>query len=270
MRLSDYIQELEGLGRLWFTKSEASARLDCTKDALKQAIYILIQKGRLAPIRGDFVLIVPFSYKTWGILPANYFIEPLMKYLGLPYYISTLSAAQYYGAAHQKPQQFQVVTNHSIKNLIYARINIRFLQSNKIALVPTQRVQTATGYALVSTPEATAFDLCKYYKASGYWNNIATVILELLEAIDIDKLCKLANNGIFDTSVIQRLGFVLAHPDVNGATAAEKLYKTVSPKSFRWVPLNPQQKYIAELGPWKKDDKWKILINEEIDTDIDH
>lgn len=269
MRLIDYVQEREEWGKLWFTKTEAMDRIGCSKDALKQSIYTLTQKKRLAPIRGDFVLIIPFNYKSWGIIPADWFIDPLMKYLELPYYISTLSAAQHHGAAHQKPQQFQVVTNQGLRDIQYERIVVRFLQSNKTVRVPTQRMQVQTGYAIVATPEATAFDLCKYYEASGYWNNIGTVLLELLEEVDSKKLCELAISGIYDTSIIQRLGYVLSHPDVRGgAVVAEELYKVVKSNNFRWVPLTPKQKYIEELGPWQKDNTWKILINDDIETDI--
>lgn len=245
------------------------AQVGCTISALQQSIYDLTKKKRLAPIRGEFVLIIPFDYESWGIVPANWFIDPFMKYLDLPYYVSTLSAAQHHGASHQKPQQFQVVTNQYLRDIRYERIKIHFLQNNKATRVPTQRMQVKTGYAMVSTPEATAFDLCKFYEASGYWNNIGTILLELLEEIDSKKLCEIAISGVYDTSVIQRLGHVLSHPDVKGGESiAKELYNVVKPKNFRWVQLTPKQKYIEELGPWQKDDTWKIIITDDIETDI--
>lgn len=269
MRLIDYIQEREQWGKLWFSKTEALEHLGCSKISLKQSITSLTQKKRLAPIRGDFVVIVPLNYKSWGITPADWFIDPLMKSLELPYYISTLTAGQYHGAAHQKPQQFQVVTNQYLRDIRYERIKIRFLQNNKATRVPTQRIQVQTGYAILATPEATAFDLCKFYAASGYWSNIGTVLLELLEEVDSRKLCEIAMSGVYDTSVIQRLGHVLSHPDVRGgASIAKELYKVIKPKSFRWIQLTPKQKYIEELGPWQKDDTWKIIITDDIETDI--
>lgn len=268
MRLVDYIQEIEESGELWFDKADALSRLGCSKDSLKQSIYALVKKKRLAPIRGNFVVIIPYTYKSWGIIPANHFVDPLMKSLELPYYVSTLSAAQYHGAAHQKPQQFQVVTDQYVRDIKYERIHIRFLQNNRVASIPTERKQVRTGYIQVSTPEATALDVCKFYSASGYWNNVATVLIELLEEVDTKKLCDLVQMNIYHTTVIQRLGYVLSHPRVNEIAVAEAVYKSIDPKHFRWVPLTPRQKYIEELGPWGRDPTWKILINDDVDPDV--
>jgi len=132
MRLIDYIEKQEENGKLWFSKMDALQQLGCTKTALSQSIHYLIQKKRLARIKENFILIVPLNYKNWGIIPADWFIDPFMKSLSLPYYISTLSAAEYYGAAHQKPMQFQVVTNQYLRDIKYGRIHIRFIQNNKI------------------------------------------------------------------------------------------------------------------------------------------
>jgi len=266
MRLIDYIEKQEEMGKLWFTRMDAQQKLGCTKSALTQSIHYLTQKKRLTRIRGDFVLIIPLNYKSWGITPADWFIDPLMKSLGLPYYISTLTAAEYHGAAHQKPMQFQVVTDRYLRDIKHGRIHIHFIQNNQISEIPTQRIQVQTGYALISTPEATAFDLCKYYTVSGYWSNIATVLLELLESIDINKLCQIATSGIYDMPIIQRLGFTLSHPDVGGKATAAKLYRKVNSKNFRWTPLSPRQSLTEEET--LKDDKWKILINEDIEVDV--
>jgi hypothetical protein len=268
MHLIDYIEKCQKMGKLWFTKSAAIDELGCTAGALQQSVYDLVCKKRLATIRGDFILIIPFEYESWGIVPADWFIDPLMQHLKLPYYISALSAGEYHGASHQKPMQFQVVTNKYLRDIKYGRIHIRFLQNNRAIQMPTQRIQVQTGYAVLATPETMAFDLCKFYVASGYWSNIATVLLELLEVVDPKKLCEIAASKIYNTSVLQRLGFMLSHPDVKGSAVADTLYASVNPKSFRWVPLTPRQKYIEDLGLWEKNDKWKILINEDIESDI--
>jgi len=48
-----------------------------------------------------------------GCLPANQFIPLLMDYLKEPYYAGMLTAAEHYGAAHQRPQAFQVLLQHA-------------------------------------------------------------------------------------------------------------------------------------------------------------
>lgn len=268
MRLGEYIDELQTTGKLWFTKDQVLEELGCSKIALKRSLDRLAAKKLIVIIRSKFVLVVPPEYRDWGIVPADWFIDPLMQAFNLPYYIALLSAGQRYGAAHQKPMQFQVMTNQHLRPIKHGRIHIRFVEYSKMTRVPTQRIMVKTGYAMVSTPEATAIDLCKDYKASGYWSNIATVMAELLESMDSSKLCQLATSGIYDTPVIQRLGYVLSHPDVEGAAIADDLYNALKNKNYRWAPLNPHQKFVEELGPWKKDYKWKIIVNEYIEADV--
>jgi len=51
---------------------------------------------------------IPSEYSTWGVVPALDFIDQLMKHLGRSYCVGLLSAAEIHGAAHQRPQVFQV------------------------------------------------------------------------------------------------------------------------------------------------------------------
>jgi hypothetical protein len=68
-----------------------------------------------------FHVIVPPEYRSLGCLPPEQFAPALMETLGMPYYAGLLSAAQFHGAAHQRPQVFQVVVEsitHSIRRRI--------------------------------------------------------------------------------------------------------------------------------------------------------
>lgn len=82
-----------------------------------------------------------------------------MKYFNQPYYVSYLSAAQLYGAAHQKPQRFQVVTLKNRRPIRCGRIYIEFIANKDIHHMPTKTMNTYTGQMLVATPEVTAADL---------------------------------------------------------------------------------------------------------------
>jgi len=264
MRLGQYVDDLQMRGRLWFTKAEAMNAIGCTQSALKQALIKLTAKKRIAILKSNFILIVPLEYKRLGIVPADWFIDPLMKHLDIPYYIGVLSAAQLQGAAHQKPMQFQVVAGHDLRDVKFEQIHIRFIYSEKIERIPTQKIQVHTGYAVTSTPEVTAFDLCKYYKAAGYWNNVATVLSELREVIDPKKLTDLANTQIYDLPIIQRLGYLLSLPEVGGANLTQELAKIVQRKNARWERLYPRN----GISGATQDPIWRIHVNIEVEIDI--
>ncbi len=263
MKLSEYAKELQKKGRLWFTKERALADLGCTKEAFRQAMDKLKAKKRLVVIRRKLVLIIPYEYESWGIIPATWFVDPLMKLLDIPYYIGLLSAGEFHGAAHQKPMQLQVVVGHVIKDIKHERVHIRFLYSENMSRNPTMRKQVHTGYAIVATPETTALDLCKYYKASGYWSNVATVLAELKEVIDPKKLIELAISNIYDLPTIQRLGYLLSLPEVDAGELASELAKFIQSSNVRWVHLQPGRE--DKSAP--RDSIWHVIINTEVEVD---
>src|SRR5438045_1799631 len=100
----DFIQQLAASGRYTFTTADANAAMGQTLAAVKLALNRLRRKGDIAsPMRG-FWVIVPPEYRRLGCLPAEQFIPSLMAHLQLPYYAALLSAAQFHGAAHHRPQ----------------------------------------------------------------------------------------------------------------------------------------------------------------------
>ena len=57
------------------------------------------------PRRG-FYLIVDPGHRELGALPATAWIDDLMRFHGVPYYVGLLTAAALHGAAHQQPMAF--------------------------------------------------------------------------------------------------------------------------------------------------------------------
>jgi predicted transcriptional regulator of viral defense system len=79
-----------------------------------------------------------------------------------PYYVGLLSAAAIHGAAHQQPQEFQVLTARSLRPIEAVRFGVRFFVNRRIQGTATMPIKTETGTMLVSTPAATAIDLVRY------------------------------------------------------------------------------------------------------------
>ena len=104
----EYISGLAASGRHYFTSGEARSALGIWAAAAKLALNRLAeQKAIASPARGFYVIIPP-EYQSLGCLPADQFIPALMRHLNIAYYAGLLSAAQYHGAAHYRPQEFQV------------------------------------------------------------------------------------------------------------------------------------------------------------------
>ena len=113
---ADLADELIAHGRHFATLEELAALLTVPKQQVPAIMQRLRVKRRFfSPTRGVYVPIPP-EYRSWGAVPASHFIDPLMNHLGHPYYVGYLSAAEVYGAAHRRPQVFQVVSDVQVRS----------------------------------------------------------------------------------------------------------------------------------------------------------
>src|SRR2546426_1083903 len=101
IRARNYIESLLGRGRRTFTRAEAEGALNSSATGTYQALRRLQKNGWLAMPRRGFYLIVDPEHRHLGALPATSWIDDLMRFHDVPYYVGLLSAAALYGAAHQ-------------------------------------------------------------------------------------------------------------------------------------------------------------------------
>lgn len=248
-------------GRYTFTLEEAVRALKVSNIAARAALRRLKDKKLIAtPARGFYVIVTP-EYERLGCLPADQFISELMKYFGAPYYVGILSAAELHGAAHQKPQEFQVITSRNRKLITCGRVTVRFIARKLIDKVTTVSLKTPRGFIQVSTPEATAFDLLLYPEYSGGLSNIATVLSELSEKMDAKKL-RQAVIAVPNISSVQRIGFLFDRV-LKKERFAESLESVVRQKGKATIPLVAA----GARGGVKIDHKWNIFVNEKIEPE---
>jgi len=148
------------------------------------------QRRVFSPTRGLYVVIPP-EYRSWGAVPADWFIDDFMRHLGRRYYVALLSAAAYHGAAHQAPQVFQVMADGRVLDRAIGRVRMAFYSSEHIADTPTEMVTVHTGQVPVSSREATVVDLVRESRAGGGISNVATILAEIGE-LDGSALATLA------------------------------------------------------------------------------
>ena len=108
--LDSFIDEQRANGKYSFTTENLHDQLDVSENALKKSLQRLKRQGDIVMIRRGFYVIVPPEYKAKGIIPTGLYINDLMKFLNRNYYVGLLNAAAYYGAAHQQPQNYSVIT----------------------------------------------------------------------------------------------------------------------------------------------------------------
>lgn len=255
-----YVIGLTVSGRYDFASREAQAALGVSAAAAKLALNRLAKQKLIAsPARGFYVILPP-EYRSLGCLPADQFIPALMKRLNLSYYAGLLSAAQYHGAAHQRPQEFQVFLASNRRPIQCGAVRVVFMARKRIRDVPVQPFNTPRGTLLVSTPEATALDLVGYAGHAGGLNQVATVLSELAERIDPEKLAAAARTA--PVAWAQRLGYLLEHLGFAAKVPALKEYvRQHAKQSTLLLPQAPQKHSHRNKG-------WKLYVNAKVEAEL--
>jgi len=259
--LPSLVDTLQAEGRYTFSRTEAMAALKVNSLGLKKAVMRLAVKKRIVVPKRGFYVIVPLEYKSAGSPPPSWFIDDLMRHLGRPYYVGVLSAAGLHGAAHQQPQEFQIVTDVALRPIVAGRSRIRFLGKRHHVRTFMAELKTETGTMRVSTPEATAIDLLRYVTAAGGLGNVATVLTELAERIDPGRLAEAAKlDGEF--AYAQRLGYLFGV--IGAGERADELVKLVAERKPRITPLRPGR----SQRECPVDSRWNVAVNEGIEADL--
>lgn len=235
-----------------------------SEQILKNELSRLCSNKMIANVYRSFYVIIPVHYVLRGSVPATYYIDQLMAYLNKPYYICMLSAAELLGAAHQRPQQFSVMTVFPKRRVVSNRnVTIDWFYRKNFPEEGLITKNTETGTICISNPLLTAADLVQYQQHVGGLSRVATILEELVEHIDIKSqippLAKYVKKVVW-----QRLGYLLENV-VGEKELADDLYGQLRslPGTIMYMPLSTS----VNDSNLVRDSRWKININVQIETD---
>ena len=235
-----------------------------SEQILQNELYRLCSNKTIASVYRGFYVIIPVQYVLRGSVPATYYIDQLMAYLSKPYYVCMLSAAELLGAAHQRPQQFSVMTTFPKRRVVSTRnVIIDWFYREGLQEDALITKNTETGTIRISNPLLTAADLVQYQQHVGGLSLVATILEELSEQINIKS--QFASLASFVKKVTwQRLGYILEHV-VEENELADELYEQIRnlPGSLMYMPLSTS----AEDNTSERNSRWKININVQIGKD---
>ena len=248
-----FVEDLLRQGRYTFTPREAEKALTRSPSATYMALHRMVKAGKLVMPRSGFYVIVDPQHRAAGTLPPEWFISDLMKHLGQNYYVGLLSAAQLHGAAHHRPQVFQVIIpKRRLRSIRAGNVRIRFFGKGPFDNSQVSSIKTPTGLMQASSPETTAWDLVRYWKAAGGLDNVLTVLSELTEKLDRQEL-RHAIEAHDEPIVAQRLGYLLDR--LNRSDLTEGFDRFISDAPLR--ALDPG----ASTRKAPKSEKWHLLVN---------
>ena len=265
--IRDWIDDLPKKGKITFSKEEIEKEFPNLKqNNIQMTLYRLVRKKKIQSVWRGFWVVVPVEYGLKGIVDPIEYVAQLMDYLSQYYYIGLLSAAAIHGASHQQPMELMLITkSRHLKDRKKSDTKINFTTKKEIPQQYIQQITARSGYIPVSSPELTAIDLLSYNRNVGGINRVATVLNELAEVLDFNRVSASFFQNIHIAD-IQRLGYLLE--TLGFSEIAEMLHQKAFEANlkFRRYPICIKRKP-KNLSDCAVNEKWKIIINEEIDID---
>lgn len=259
---NDFLHQLRSNGRYAFTLEDLSNEIPKSAKNIRKDIDRHRDKGDIINICRGFYTIVPDEYKNMGVIPVDFYIDELMKFLTKKYYVALFSAAMFHGAAHQQPQEFFIVSQSpKPRKIIEDDFHINFSEKKKFPVFGVEDKKTETGYFKISNKELTYMDLIYYEHTMGGFNRIITILQELAEDINVYRMKDVLKND-FPQAVIQRAAYIADNILQNNKLTNVFEHKLAKSK-LKWVQL----KSLADKNG-AKDQKWKVIINTQIEGDI--
>lgn len=259
LRSRDLIDDWAARGLYNFTSSDFRFALGVSEPAARQALSRLLAKKKIASVARGFYVIVPPEYRPIGCLPADQFVPALMDQREIPYYAGLLTAAQYHGSAHHRPQEFHVMLERNRPAILRGSVRVTFAARKNLNNVPVESFNNPRGTILVSSVEATAVDLVGYMQRSGGLDRVAGTLLELADAIDPVRLVEASRSASVLWS--QRLGYLLEYVGAGHKTSLLKKY--VSQHARNSTKLVPS----ADALNAPRSKSWRLFVNAHIDIE---
>ena len=249
-----FIEARMGLGRSAFSLEELSRESGLSAIAAK--FQVLRLRGKVVRVtpRQPFFLIVSPEHRGMGAPPVNWWVQDYFDWLGRPYYLALQSAASCYGSNPQALQVTQVMTDRPRRPIHVGRIQVRFFVKRGIERTPTQQPVGAVAPLLVSTPEATAYDLIRYATSIGGIERAAETIRPLLSLLNPREL-KRVLDAENESAIAQRLGFVI---EASGNKPLAKTVRDWLSNELTPVTLSPTRSKRDSLPLVKR---WQVLNN---------
>lgn len=263
MSLEQWIKNREMRGSVTFSIEDVyTAFPNKSQKTIQNELNRSVTHGRIVSVYRGFYVVIPVEYQLKRLIPPTYYINALMPYVGKPYYLCLLTAGAFYGAAHQRPMITQVMTVAPRVKVSKKNPDIQWVYRAEIPNSLLHRVNNQIGQLCVSSPELTAVDLVQYAHHVGGYQRAATVLSELMESVDMQKMKEVMPYTTIAT--IQRLGYILEFV-LEETEKAEQLFVILKNHTPKYKTICMSTTHAP--GKNSKSNRWHVNMNIDIEID---
>jgi hypothetical protein len=254
--LSSFLEDIQSKGRLSFSEAELPQLR--SEKAVVQALVRQQAMGKVRRIlrKPAFFVIVPPEFRQQGVPPIDWWLDDLMKHLGVPYYVGLLTAAQWHGSSHFPVMETQVVVPTNRDPITAERTVIRFFASAHVQETPVETRTNMWASVRVGTPAATLVDLAEHRHFGA--DRLVMVTNDLLSKLTAADITAALNAGAH-IQTAQRLGFLLER--AHAPALADTVEQWIGRKRARTIGLDPSAPLTSHVAR-----RWKVSINTNLEA----
>lgn len=260
VRPADLVDWLVAHGIAVITSEECAYLIGVPRNEVPQRLVRLRAQGKLVSLARGLWAVVPAEVRMAGAPEPMRYVDALMSYYGCGYCVGWLTAAALRGASHQAPQVFQVATERQLKDRIIGRSSLEFHKRSYVTHVMANRVSLSSGTAIVASAGTTMLMASADLMMCGGIDNVATIVIELVEQNDGYLSEVTTDMHLFPESAVCRLGWILDH--VVGVDNLEVL-SDFCRDTGEPTMLSP---YGSRSG--RIDKTWNVIENRNVEADV--
>jgi hypothetical protein len=262
MSVEKFIDDLLSRSIYSFSLAELTVAVAKTSIAIKRELIRLVRAKRVVSLRRGFYIIMPPTYRRFGMLPIRLYVDNLFKHLDRPYYVGFYSASQIHGAGHQKVMSDFVMSNKPLRDIKIPEARINFFSTTIWPQANLLDRKSEAGKYTISDPVLTAVDLINAQNKMGGLNRLLANIAELSEEMTTNQLSELLD-WYPNKSTLQRFGFLLdevgGDPSITDLLQLHLMEGTLNPRLL--VPN------LLEHATYQSN-RWRIDQNIKLDIDL--
>ena len=266
--LADYLLER---GERFVTSERCAELLRVKPENVSRSLAPARHANQMVSVTNRAWVPVPPAWRRMhGAPPVHDYLDAMMRHMGHPYYLGYRAASELHGASHHSFAHYHIVTPAPHRDRQIGRSFLCFVRGDPTR-IPTDRKTVGYGVntdVVVSSPEATAFDLIQRPILSGGIDYVTTLIGDMIvtNKLRVGALCDISR--LYPLSIAQRLGYIIeivqGHLSwaIRSPLDMEPLARIVSKTGTRGVKLStalhPEQAVIRQT---KASQRWRVTLN---------
>ncbi len=245
------LSSLEHDKKTVFYFADALARIDTTRQVVRNVLSRLAKKGRIKRIKKGVYLLVPFRFRDYG--QHEFSLLPLFT---KEYYISFWSALYFWSLTEQLPRTIYAAVRKSVKTRDFEEVRYRFVKLSGRYFFGFEEIEIQGANVTIASKEKTILDCLLHPEHCGGLGEVAKALRDYWGDMDWGRLRQYLEK-MNNSAVERRLLYIISWLKLKGPLSG------FAKKKFAGF-----RKLCPGAGKGKYDREFGLIINVDLGDEM--